>query len=165
MRALGVCKAGQGKPRCRSGDVSGLLKARSPQPAIRSLVSLQKQEQIKGSKNGSIARFDGLCCYRNGSEIGDGFRAWAAAGLAGNAVAGFGCVKGMLQAGSRQCCFGGRSPATEIAVRNLHQHPQPESRIPNPESRIPNPESRIPNPAIRGLKPGFTAKTGANKRP
>ena len=29
---------------------------------------LQKQEQIKGPKNGPIARFDGLCCYQSRSK-------------------------------------------------------------------------------------------------
>ena len=37
-------------------------------------VSLQKQEQIKGPKNGSTARFDGLCCYQSRS----GFQALSA---------------------------------------------------------------------------------------
>ena len=35
--------------------------------------SLLFQEQIKGPKNASIARFDGLCCYQIKSETGDAF--------------------------------------------------------------------------------------------
>ena len=31
--------------------------------------ALSFREQIKGPENGSIARFDGLCCYQIGSEI------------------------------------------------------------------------------------------------
>ena len=52
--------------------------SRIPQFAAQSPVSLQKQEWIKGPENASIARFDGLGCYRSGSEAGDGFRARAA---------------------------------------------------------------------------------------
>ena len=40
-------------------------------------VSLPKQEQIQGPENASIARFQGLCCYRIDSEIGGVFRVWA----------------------------------------------------------------------------------------
>ena len=126
------------KPEARSPKPE----ARSPKPEARSPVPLQKQEQIKGPKNGSIARFDRLGCYRSGSEIGDGFRVRAAAGFAGNALAGFGRVKGMTQAGLRQCRFG---------AARLKPKLQPSAHNPKPE--------------IRSLKPGSAAKTGANKRP
>ena len=50
--------------------------------------------------------------------------------IAGNALAGFGRVKGMAQAGLRQCRFWAArlQPQLQFAIRNLH--PQPESRIP-----------------------------------
>ena len=77
-------------------------------------------------------------------------------------------VKGMAQAGLRQCCFWAArlQPKLQFAICISIRNPNPESRIPNPESRIPNPESR--NPAIpqsRNPQPGSAAKAGANKRP
>ena len=47
--------------------------AAQPKPRL-----LRFQERIKGPKNASIARFDGLCCYQSRSEIGNGFWARAA---------------------------------------------------------------------------------------
>ena len=43
--------------------------------AVSAPVLLQKQEQIQGPENASIARFDGLCCYQTSSESSDGFGA------------------------------------------------------------------------------------------
>ena len=39
-----------------------------PMSADSAPVSLQKQEQIQGPENASIAWFDGLCCYQIHSE-------------------------------------------------------------------------------------------------
>ena len=82
---------------------------------------LQRQEQIKGPENGSIARFDRLCCYQSGSETAMVSGRRQRLGIAGNALAGFGRVKGMAQAGLRQCCF--------WAAR-LQPQLQPVTRIP-----------------------------------
>ena len=49
------------------------VKASMKRAPVQALVSLQKQEQIQGTENGSIARFDGLGCYQTNSEISGGF--------------------------------------------------------------------------------------------
>ena len=78
------------KPQCRRSEVSA-LRPKPARGAWAAPVLLQKQEQIKGPENASIARFDGLGCYQSRSEISDGFRmqaAWAGTGVGRRAQTG-----------------------------------------------------------------------------
>ena len=78
------------KPQCRRSEVSA-LRPKPARGAWAAPVLLQKQEQIKGPENASIARFDGLGCYQSRSEIGNGFRmqaAWAGTGVGRKAQTG-----------------------------------------------------------------------------
>ena len=82
-RPTRFCGAGGGKgAACRQ---AGGAASKAAFPALRMVwtaslgmagpVPLQKQERIQGPENGSIARFDGILCYRSGSE-----KHWLAAG-------------------------------------------------------------------------------------
>ena len=66
-------------------------------------VLLQKQEQIKGPENAPVARFDGLGCYRIGSEMERWFSACGQRlGLAGGGLAAaFGRLLGGWRAQGR----------------------------------------------------------------
>ena len=78
------------KPQCRRSEVSA-LRPKPARGAWAAPVLLQKQEQISGPENASIARFDGLGCYQSRSEISDGFRmqaAWAGTGVGRKARTG-----------------------------------------------------------------------------
>ena len=70
------------KPQCRRSEVSA-LRPKPARGAWAAPVLLQKQEQIKGPENASIARFDGLGCYQTGSETNPGFRGGKPAAGAG----------------------------------------------------------------------------------
>ena len=115
--------------------------AAQPKPRL-----LRFQERIKGPKNASIARFDGLCCYQTSSETSDVFRAGSMAKT--DSQTGFKKVRCGFNAGSmraRACtgCFqaparpdlAGRSWKTEKALkRRKRAKAQASATQPNPRS-------------------------------
>ena len=99
--------------------------ATQPNPVL-----LQFQEQIKGPKNASIARFDGLGCYQSHSEISDVFRAGSAARTAlrtGFKKVRFGFNAGSMQAGARTGCFR-ESARTDLAGQSRRPEKTPKRR-------------------------------------
>ena len=101
--------------------------AAQPKPRL-----LRFQERIKGPKNASIARFDGLCCYQTSSEISDVFRAGSMAKT--DSQTGFKKVRCGFNAG-RACtgCFrkpvcpdlAAESEARKAFKRRKHAKAQP----------------------------------------
>ena len=107
--------------------------SRIPQFAAQSPVSLQKQEQIKGPENASIARFDGLGCYQSGSETamvsGRGQQREAGAGVGRALARGMDAVWRRAGRCGRFCagfaCFLGRAFLLLASCRFLRLLPGP----------------------------------------
>ena len=120
--------------------------AAQPNPRL-----LRFQEQIKGPKNASIARFDGLGCYQSHSEISDVFRAGSAAKTA--LQTGFKKVRCGFNAG-RACagCF--RKPvcpdlAAESEARKAfkrRKHAKVQGSAAQPKPRLLRFQERIKGP-------------------